>query len=167
MCRVCCLWTTQFPSYFQVVGIQDVIEFVSSYYTADIGFSAQHMPQLFPSYSMVFFASVFYKLTHYLFNHTIFGSSGFITLIIRLLAYTKQLAKFPYMIFLGVLRMQVLYRLVPDFFLMGMLKRSSARVIISLYASARSCSFRNDSFNLAISAFISDSVCGTSWMSFS
>ena len=55
-----------------------------------------------------------------------------ITFVVCLLRFAKQFAQGLHGIALGVLRMQGLYRVASDFFLMGTLKVDSARSIIVL-----------------------------------
>ena len=56
--------------------------------------------------------------------------------VICLLRYAKQPAKELNPISFGILRMQVLYRLAPAFFLIGILNLASATFMSSSYASA-------------------------------
>ena len=68
------------------------------------------------------------------------GSPGqdlrLVMLVICLLRYAKQPAKELNPIPFGILRMQVLYRLAPAFFLIGILNLASAIFMSSSYASA-------------------------------
>ena len=60
-----------------------------------------------------------------------------VTLVVCLLAYTKQPAKDAHGIALRVPRVQVCHRLAPAFFLISTLNFFSATLIISSYKSAR------------------------------
>ena len=90
-----------------------------------------HMPEFGTAYAAVSPADLMDKIYDELFLGDLSEYRLLITFEISLLRDTKQPAKTRYRIYLRVFCMQVLYCLVPAFFLMGMLNFASATLIIS------------------------------------
>jgi len=89
------------------------------------------MPELGTTYSGVKFADVSYVLQRELLSGRFGECCVLVILIIRLLAYAKQLAKKPDTIASMILCVQVSYCLAPAFFRIGILNLASATLIIS------------------------------------
>ena len=116
---------------FQIVFIEYPAEAVSTYRIVTTELCFIHMPELGTTYTGVEFADVFDVLQRELLSGRFGECRVLVILIIRLLAYAKQLAKEPDTIAPMIPCMQVSYCLAPAFFRIGILNLASATLISS------------------------------------
>ena len=125
-----CTGLSNFEPDLQVIPVNDVCKAVAADRVVPVKVSSIHMPDFLPSYTWIFLPHGTYVLKHKSLLGGLEQHFRFIILIICLLGYAKQFAQAQDLIDLGILCMQGLYCSAPDFFLIGILKASSARSII-------------------------------------
>ena len=118
--------------HLQPIFVHNALKTVATQGITSIEKAAVHVPQLGSTYTRVFLADVLYERNSKFFLGGIAQNGVLVILIIGLLSNAKQLAQTLDLIPGGVCAVQPFHCLAPAFFLIGMLKRSSATFIISL-----------------------------------
>lgn len=118
MCRICRARLTDTHPYLETIGIHDILEPVAAQRGIVLESAFIHIQKLHASYTGILLTYLVYERNSELLLGNSLEYTVFVVLVIGLLRHTKQRAETLHLIMLRVCCMQVLYCLVPAFFLL-------------------------------------------------
>ena len=118
MCRICRARLTDTHPYLETIGIHVILEPVAAQRGIVLESAFIHIQKLHASYTGILLTYLVYERNSELLLGNSLEYTVFVVLVIGLLRHTKQRAETLHLIMLRVCCIQVLYCLVPAFFLL-------------------------------------------------